>query len=141
MNFQIKHLVNFPELQDEFQSLIDNNWDTIGTLDDVGWDHWFDFVEKNQYQFEYMLTESFRGWKLYSSLEDVNVESLPDNGWQFGIKIQLWKGKKSHFSFPLFLPQYQKILGNENLSNNFSEFKNIAIKYGAKALIALLDLL
>ena len=113
MNFQIKHLVNFPELQDEFQSLIDNNWDTIGTLDDVGWDHWFDFVEKTpSINLEYMLTESLLGLEtvlqfgktLMLSLYLITVGNGP-------LKIQLWKGKKSHFSFPLFLPQYQKILG------------------------------
>ena len=59
MNFQIKHLVNFPELQEEFQTLIDNNWDTIGTLDDVGWNHWFDFIEKNpEYQFGVYIDEN-----------------------------------------------------------------------------------
>ena len=139
MNLQIKHLANFPELQDEFQSLVDNNWDTIGTLDDVGWNHWFDLIEKNpEYQFGVYVDGKLAGVGNCTPIwDEANIESLPDKGWQWAIRNSIKERKGT----PTFVSAISATISKDFRGMKISqvilgEFKNLARQYGAKALVA-----
>ena len=139
MEFQIKRLVNFPELKDEFQELINQNWDEIGTLDDVGWENWFDFIDSNtSYQFGVYGDGKLAGVGNCAPIwEEKDLNELPDRGWQWALRNSLEQGKGKPIYVSAISATISKDFRGMRISQKIlEEFKKIAGEVGANALIA-----
>lgn len=137
--FKIVNLKEKLENRDIYQQLIDDNWDVIGTLDDVGYEFWFDMLDVHSaYQFGVYLNGELAGVGNCVPLwEKESIEDLPDEGWRWAIKSSLKNesGKPKYVS-AISATVAKGFRGKKISQRILSEFKRLAQESGAEALIA-----
>ena len=137
--YKIIHLNDHPEKQNDFQEMMNRNWDIIGTMDDVGWEYWFEMLEKNpEFQFGVYEGEQLLGvGNCVPVWTDIELEDLPHEGWRWAIKASL----KVREGTPKFVSAISATIDKSARGKRISqvilkEFKRLAKEFKACALIA-----
>lgn len=130
-NLSFKYISDDSKLIEEFSDLNYASWPAIGLMDNIGWDRWFEMIDKHpEYHFGvYDHGELVAIGNCIPIFEEIDLDNLPNEGWRWAI-LQSLNAKKD--AQPKYISALSATIHPEHRGKRLAEKILHQFKYIAK---------